>query len=455
YMRTDSLRVADAARGAARSLITERYGEGYVPRTPRVWRAGKGAQDAHEAIGPSDVTILPQAVRSALTPDQYRLYRLIWERFVASQMSSAVYDTVTCECVCEGHVFRASAYNVRFSGFLSAFEHPEEDPPAVDGVRVSHFASFAEGEQMRLSDLSAARHFTEPPPRYNDASLIKMLEESGIGRPSTYTSILSTIVSARSYVKREGKSLVPTRLGEVTTALMKEHFPDVVDVRFTADMETKLDVIEHGDLTPTKVLGDFYTIFEKELKAAETEADSAKIELPPEESEYECEKCGAKMVYKAGRYGRFLACPNYPTCRNTKAVDKNGVPVNREESRPEPAGFTCELCGADMLIRRGRYGQFYACSNYPTCRNTKQKINDTGVTCPLCGGKIVTKYSRSHRLFYSCENYPACTFSSWDEPLAENCPVCGDRLLYKKSKKLVYCRSDSCDYTREEEPKAD
>jgi len=435
---------------AEMNYIGEHFGESYVPKTPRVYRAGKGSQDAHEAIRPSDINISPAQVKEVLTADQYKLYKLIWERFTASQMASAVYDTMTVECTAAGHVFRASAYSIRFRGFLAASDTAGDDAPAEGDVCVRTIPVLTEGEELTLLDVARDCHFTEPPPRYNDASLIKMFEETGIGRPSTYSTIITTIL-ARDYVRRDGRSLVPTQLGCITTEMMKEYFPDIVDVKFTAHMEDSLDNIEHGGSTCAEVLGDFYTMFDKELKNAEEKTDKEKIEVPAEESEYVCEKCGSKMVYKTGRYGRFLACPNYPACRNTKAVDKNGVPVKREETQPELAGFKCELCGADMLVRHGRYGTFYACSNYPTCRFTKQKTNEIGVACPDCGAKIITKFSRAHKLFYSCERYPECGFSSWDLPLAEKCPLCGDCLLYKKSKKQVYCRNKDCTYTREEE----
>ena len=450
YMRTDSLRIAESAKQAALKLIGEQFGEAYVPRTPRTYRSGKGAQDAHEAIRPADVRLTPKMVAGALTPDQYKLYKLIWERFVSSQMSSAVYDTVTAEFTAQGHVFRTSGYGVRFRGFMAAYENPVEESPEDESVRMSRLPTLKVGDQMVLEHIHQSQNFTEPPPRYNDASLIKMLEENGIGRPSTYATIITTIIS-QSYVKREGKVLVPTELGEITTALMKKSFPDIVDVKFTAQMESDLDNIEHGEMTCSEVLGEFYEMFERELEAATENIENSRVELPPEVSEYPCEKCGSMMIYKTGRYGRFLACPNYPTCRTTKAVDKNGVPVKKEESTPQQAGFKCELCGAEMLVRQGRFGVFFACSNYPKCRFTKQKVNETGVTCPDCGGKVITKFSRGHRLFYGCENYPTCQFSSWDMPLSENCPTCGDRLLYKKTKKLVYCRSKDCDYQREEE----
>ena len=451
YMRTDSLRVAEGAQTAALALIAKRYGESYVPKTPRVYRAAKGAQDAHEAIRPADVNLTPDMLQNVLTSDQYKLYKLIWERFIASQMVSAVYDTMTAEFTCAGHNFRATGYSVRFKGFMAAVEVTSEEESVDEAIRMSAFPALKEGDTLTPIDVRKNQNFTESPPRFNDASLIKMLEENGIGRPSTYATIITTIIS-QSYVKREGKALLPTSLGEITTRLMKDCFADIVDVRFTAQMEDNLDDIEHGGTTCAEVLGEFYTMFERELEGANQDIDKNRVELPPEESIYPCEKCGKMMVYKTGRFGRFLACPSYPTCRNTKAVDKNGVPVKKEEVKPEPAGFTCELCGGKMLVRHGRFGVFYACANYPTCRNTKQKVNEIGVTCPDCGGKVITKFSRGHRLFYGCEKYPDCQFSSWDLPLSEQCPDCGDRLFYKKAKKLVYCRNDkTCHYQREEE----
>lgn len=449
YMRTDSLRIAKSAQDATLALIAQKYGDAYVPRTPRVYRSKASAQDAHEAIRPSNVNILPADVQHLLSSDQYRLYKLIWERFVASQMASAVCDIVTAELAAAEHIFRASAYSVRFRGYMAASEYEAEEGLA-EGEVYSRLPVLKEGDRPQIDSIGKAQHFTEPPPRYNDATLIKMLEESGIGRPSTYTAIITTIIS-RNYVRREGKALAPTQLGEVTTAIMKESFPDIVDINFTAQMETDLDNIEQGETTCSSVLGDFYQMFNEELQKANDSANNKKVEVPAEVSEYVCDKCGANLVYKSGRYGRFLACPNYPTCKNTKAVDKNGAPIEREKEEPESAGFACELCGADMLVRRGKFGVFYACSNYPKCRFTKQKTNEIGVACPDCGAKIITKFSRSRKMFYSCERYPDCQFSNWDLPLTEKCPDCGDMLLYKKSKKQVYCRAESCNYQREEE----
>jgi DNA topoisomerase-1 len=300
--------------------------------------------------------------------------------------------------------------------------------------------------------LNSQKHFTEPPARYNDGSLINVFKESGIGRPSTYATIISTIIS-RSYVKREGKNLVPTPLGEITTDLMMEHFPEIVDYEFTSQMEEKLDGIEQGGSSIADVLGDFYERFANELEKAESTATKTEVQVPAEESDVLCDKCGSRMIYKNGRFGKFLACPNYPTCRNTKALGKDGKPLEPKVEPAPIADFVCELCGGSVVERQGRYGTFYACSNYPSCRFTKQKTTDTGIACPDCGARVIVKHGRGGRVFYSCEKYPECQFSSWDLPLEEKCPDCGELLFYRKSRKLIFCRNKKggCEYKREQE----
>ena len=449
YMRTDSLRISQSAQEAALSLIGQMYGEAYLPKTPRVFKTKAGAQDAHEAIRPANVTLLPSAIKKHLSSDQYRLYKLIWERFVASQMAPAVYNTVSMDFENNGYIYKTNGYNLVFRGYTAVYDNG----PVEDGEDEQSFARLpviAEGETLKARDLSADQHYTEPPMRYTEASLIKFLEENGIGRPSTYTTIITTIID-RGYVKREGKSLMPTPLGEVTNKLMLQCFPDIVNYEFTASMETKLDEIEEGKLDMTSVLADFYKDFSVDLEKAASTVSRADIAIPAEVSEYPCEKCGSMMVYKNGRFGRFLACPNYPECRNTMAIDKDGKPVKQEEKEPQKADFKCELCGGDVVIRNGRYGQFYACVNYPTCKFTKQKVNKIGVACPECGADIVAKKGKGRVLFYSCERYPECQFSSWDLPLAEKCPECGGMLMYRKSRKLVFCRNKSCGYKRAED----
>ena len=459
YMRTDSLRVSSVAQEAALSLIRDQFGSDYLPETARVYRSKANAQDAHEAIRPSDVSITPKSVRKILSSDQYRLYKLIWERFVASQMAPAVFDTVLIETECAGYVFRTSGYNLRFAGFLALSDGSDGTPDDEDEndtgtLSISQIPDLKGKEKLSLAELLPAQHFTEPPARYNDATLVKLFEETGIGRPSTYATIITTIIS-RSYVKREGKSLVPTPLGFVTTDLLEKNFPEIVDQDFTAQMEDQLDGIENGGTTIEGVLGAFYGSFSTELTKADSQVEKTEIEVPAEVSEYVCERCGAKMVYKNGRFGRFLACPNYPECKNTKAVDKDGKPIEREKTAPIVADFKCEVCGGDMIERQGKFGTFYACANYPKCRFTKQKVTEIDVPCPVCGSKIVVKFGRAGRKFYSCEKYPECGFSSWDLPLSEKCPDCGGPLFYRRSKNLVLCRNKDCGYKREEELKVD
>ena len=452
YMRTDSLRVAESASSAARQYISEKFGADYVPVKPNVYKSKANAQDAHEAIRPADVQLSPDLIKEKLTRDQYRLYRLIWERFVASQMMPAIYDTTNVEASCAGRVFRMGGYTIRFRGYTVIYDNHDKEEIEADGsLAAGKLPVMKEGDLLKAVDVTAERHETEPPARYTDASLIRYLEESGIGRPSTYTTIITTIIG-RDYVKRAGKSLVPTQLGEITTRLMKESFPEIVDDEFTAQLEEKLDNIEHGGMTMQSVLGDFYRGFEDSLEKAKNTVKPTNV--PTEESEVICEKCGSKMVYKSGRFGKFLACPNYPTCRNTIAVDKNGNPVEKKPAeQPQKADFQCELCGADMLIRHGRYGDFFACSNYPTCRYTKQIIREIGVACPKCNARIVVRHSRDRKVFYSCVRYPECDYSTWDMPVNDKCPSCGGMLVYKKGKKCLLCTSERCGYSREAEMK--
>ncbi len=450
YMRTDSLRISSTAQESALALVEEQYGKEYLPVTPRVYRAKANAQDAHEAIRPSNVAILPKMIKKMLSPDQYKLYKLIWERFVASQMAAAIWQTNTIELQCGEHAFRATGYTLKFPGYTAVCgaedaAHSDEDEQAVNGA----LPHVSEKETLQPMSIDPQQHFTEPPSHYNEASLIKFLEENGIGRPSTYTPIITTII-ARSYVKRNGKSLVSTPLGEVTTRLMKESFPDIVDYEFTASMEEKLDSIENGTTTVTEVLSDFYSEFSVFLEKAMNTVSPESVEVPVEESDVTCELCGSKMVYKNGRFGRFLACPRYPACRNTKAVDKKGRPVAKTASDLEVADFKCELCGGDMVLRTGRYGSFYACVNYPACRYTKQKVQDIGVPCPTCGARIVAKHGRGRMNFYSCERYPECQFSSWDMPTVEKCPQCGKMLYFRKNRQLLLCHDKKCGYKRDE-----
>ncbi len=440
YMRTDSLRISKSAQAAVLDYIRAEIGESYLPRTPRVYKTKNGAQDAHEAIRPSNVNVLPKNIRKYLTPDQFRLYKLIWDRFVASQMASAVLNTVTITFECEGKTFRSSGYTVKFAGYTTVLGN---DDSAEDG-EMKKLPTLEEGESVAITAFRKNHHLTEAPPRYTEASLIRFLEENGIGRPSTYAPIIASIM--KSYVKHDGKALVPTPIGEVTTRIIVENFPDIVDYAFTADMENKLDAIESGEKPIVDVLSEIYGEFEKALASADKTVSHVEIEVPPEVSEYPCERCGSMMVYKNGKFGKFLACPNYPKCHFTKAIDKNGKPVEKVAEAPILADFKCEKCGGDVVIRNGKYGVFYACSNYPKCDFTRQKTTPIGVKCPDCGAEIISKRGRG-RIFYSCEKYPECQFSSWNLPTNEVCPDCGKMLLCHRAKKTtLVCSDKACGY---------
>ena len=443
YMRTDSLRVAAEAQSAALEYIAENYGRDYCPEKPRVYRTKANAQDAHEAIRPSKVALDPEKIKKMLTPDQYKLYKLIWRRFLASQMSSAVLSTVNAEFACESHIFKSSGYTVKFRGYMALYE---ETSDTADTEREVVLPPVDKDAELNARDIIPEQHFTEPPSRYTEASLIKFLEEKGIGRPSTYTPIITIIIS-RGYVKRDGKSLRPTDLGEIITRLMNKSFPDIVDYRFTASMENQLDEIENGNATMLDMLSKFYEGFSRELEEAEKTVSKETYEAPAEETDIICEKCGSRMIVKNGRYGRFAACPNYPECKNTKQLNKSGTA--EAEKEPEIAPFKCEFCGSDVVVRQGRYGAFYACSRYPECKFTKQKVKSLGVSCPKCGRDIVTKYGRNKTVFYSCSGYPECDFSSWDLPTNEKCPQCGEMLYQKKGRALLVCKKEGCGYKRE------
>lgn len=449
YMRTDSLRISDVAKEAAAAYIEENFGAECLPSGRRTYESNAAAQDAHEAIRPSNVAISPKKIRKMISSDQYKLYRLIWERFVASQMQNAVLDTVNVEIENNGYIFKAAGYVIKSKGYLNLYNEYQSDD-GDDEVNLSRLPAINENDVLRLDRIASEQHFTEPPARYTEASLIKFFKENGIGRPSTYAPIIS-IITSRQYVKRDGKSFVATPLGEITTNFMKEHFPEIIDYDFTAAMESRLDSIANKENTIEGVISDFYKSFSRELELAEKETKGkAKVAIPQEQSNVVCDKCGALMIYKEGRFGKFLACPNFPECRNTKAIDKNGNVAPKEEVKHELAGFKCEVCGGDMVIREGKYGSFYACINYPSCKFTKQKIVEIGVDCPRCASKLIARHGKGKMVFYSCEKYPECDFSSWDMPLAEKCLDCGEMLYYRKSRATVMCKNTSCGYKREE-----
>ena len=395
YMRTDSLRISDEAKKAAADYILSAYGESYLPPTPRVYKTKKNAQDAHEAIRPSMPELTPEQVKSSLTTDQYKLYRLIWERFIASQMADALMDTVSVDIDADNCLFKASGSTMKFDGFTVLYEETRDNKGDKDKSENKNLPELHEGDALKLRALDGNQHFTQPPTRYSEASLIKAMEEYGIGRPSTYAPTITTI-TARNYVEREGKQLKPTVLGEVVTQLMKELFKNIVDVKFTAKMESDLDDVERGEKNWVQSLEQFYGDFSQTLKTAEEKMEGKRVKIPDEETDEVCEVCGKKMVIKIGRFGRFLACSGFPECTNTRKIVQE----------------------------------------MPGC-------------CPLCGGKMVLKKSKRGRSFYGCSNFPECNFMTWNIPVAEQCPQCGSTLFQKggKSGKLI-CEKPGCGFEK-------
>jgi len=470
YMRTDSLRISNEARDGAKEYILDKYGEKFYPETPKEYKTKKNAQDAHEAIRPSHMgkEFEPEAIKQSLTADQFKIYKLIWDRFLASQMQSAVLDTVNADIsdTKNGYVFKASGYTVKFPGFLTIYEETTDetdkkedkdsfenfDNPGNTGEKESKLPELKEGEKVALNKLTPSQHFTQPPFRYTEASLIKALEEQGIGRPSTYTPTLTTIIQ-RDYVEREGKSLKPTPLGEVTTHVMKDNFQDIVNYGFTAKMEEDFDEVEEGKVNYISVLDKFYAGFKDSLEKAEINIGKEEIVVPDTEIDYKCENCGKNLIVKNGRFGKFAACPNYPECKFTMPLDRNGNIIKKEEqAEVQKTDIKCELCGSEMVIRKGRYGSFYACSNYPKCKNTKPvNVETVNANCPLCGGKLLKKYGKKKMCFYSCEKYPECKFSVWDMPVEKKCPKCGGLMLQKKGKDIIYCYNKECGYQEKSE----
>ena len=450
YMRTDSLRISNEAQSSAKEFILSKFGAEYYPSATRIYKSKNNAQDAHEAIRPSKITLEPAKIKKYLTNDQYKLYKLIWDRFLASQMSSAQVDTVVVDFENNGYIFRSTGNTIKFAGYMAVYGDYENGDNAdiESGIfEKNKIPTLCKDEKLTSKTIDASQHFTEPPPRYDEASLIKFLEEKGIGRPSTYTPIITVIIS-RGYVAREGRFLKPTPLGEVTTKVMNEHFPEIVDYQFTANMEDNLDIIANGEVTMSDVLGEFYVGFEKSLAKANDLLGNKEIEVPVEETDIICELCGSKMVIKNGKFGKFAACPNYPTCKNTKTLTDDGKETVTKKD--VTVDFKCEVCGADMVVRQGKFGDFYACSNYPKCKFTKAKDTKVDLDCPICGAEIVTKFTKSKKQFYSCSAFPKCKFSTWDIPTDEKCPVCGTMMLKKKNKEYSYCANTKCGYKTEE-----
>ena len=445
YMRTDSLRISTDAANAAQKYIVGKYGAEYYPSRRRIFKTSGAAQDAHEAIRPSSMEFEPDRIKKYLSNDQYKLYKLIWDRFLASQMKNAEFDTMNADIACGEYIFKASEYSVKFKGYLLVYE----DADALeDSEKLAKVCELEEGQELLLDSVSGEKNFTSPPPHFNEGSLTKFLEEKGIGRPSTYASTISTIID-RGYVVRDKKTLRSTPLGEATVELMKKNFPKIVDYKFTANMETYIDKIAAGEDTFEAVMIDFYGDFAKTLEKAQAKIAENKVELPVEESDIICDKCGKRMIIKSGRFGKFAACPGYPECKNTKPLAKDGTSAAPEKEEPEKTDIKCPECGGEVVIRKSRYGKFYACLAFPKCKYTKAIKEEIGVKCPKCGGELVRSFGRNKSVFYNCDNYPKCDFSVWDLPTGEKCPECGALMLEKKSKKLHYCMNEACGYKEE------
>lgn len=393
YMRTDSTRISEEALKDVREYVEGRWGQKYIPNKPRYFKSKSNAQDGHEAIRPTMINLDPDKVKDSLTPDQYKLYKLVWARFAASQMSECILSTKKADIEANSYIFKTSGYTVEFDGFTVLYEENKDD-----NSESKLLPELEKGMVLKLKDLIKEQHFTQSPPRFTEASLIKALEEDGIGRPSTYAATISTILT-RGYVVKEKKSLKPTELGEVITDLMKERFPNIVNIKFTAGMESELDTVEKGQIKWVNILEDFYGDFSKTLEQAQKDMEGVKLKLKEDETDIVCEKCGRQMVVKFGRYGKFIACPGYPECKNIKKF-----------------------------------------------------VNDTGSTCPKCGGKIIQRKTKKGIPFYGCDNYPDCDFTSWDEPSKEKCPNCKKTLFIKKGKqKRLYCKTEDCKYEKVEE----
>jgi DNA topoisomerase-1 len=445
YMRTDSVRIAAEAQQEARQWASERIGGEYLPEAPPVYKSRGSAQEAHEAIRPSDVRRDPRSVASSLTKDQLALYRLIWERFMASQLMPAVYDTVAADITAGNTVFRAQGQTMKFKGFTAVYvESREEEDAAADEDAESAVPPLEEGEVLTRLGLDPKQHFTQPPPRFTEASLIKALEELGIGRPSTYASILGTIINDRGYVHRERRTLFPSELGMAVTDKLMPFFGDIMDVTFTAQMEDHLDKVEEGELGWVETVKEFYEPFKRDLARAKKEMGSEKAGVPIGEA---CPEDGADLIERRGRFGKFIACSNYPDCRY-----KRNLPGN-ERAEDQPTDEICPTCARPMVIKHGRFGKFIACSGYPECKTTKPVT--LGIPCPECEkGQIAERRSRKGRTFFSCSAYPDCKFVLWQRPVAEPCPKCAAPFLTERvarGRRVQRCWREGCDFSREAE----
>ena len=444
YMRTDSTRVADEAVKAVRGHIKKEYGKDFLPAKPNVYGKRKQAQDAHEAIRPTYINLPPEKVKKHVTPQQLKLYTLIWNRFVASQMTPAKFDVETVDITAGKFTLRATAQKLKFEGYLKVYREGKEDDSNGNGNGVEALPDLTEGEALTLNELQPTQSFTKPPARYSEAMLVKRLEADGIGRPSTYASIISTIRD-RKYVELIEKRLRPTELGTTVNKILVENFPNIFNVEFTASMEKELDLVEEGTDDWVKVLGEFYGPFSSTLESLKGKEAEIKASMT-EKTDIPCEECDGHMVIKWGRNGRFLGCENYPTCRFTK-------PLPEEEAQSK-TDQKCEKCGSDMVIKTGRFGRFLACSAYPKCKNTKPVT--LGIKCPRpdCNGEITERQTKTKRTFYGCTKYPKCDFASWDKPVNTKCPACGHAYMLQKVTKAKgeYLQCPECKHQVREEP---
>ena len=472
YIRTDSTRVSPDAIAAAREFISEKFGSDYVPEKPNYYASKKSAQDAHEAIRPITLTRTPESLKDVLNKYHYKLYKLIYERFMASQMSEAKYNSVSVEVTAGDYGFKVNGKTPLFKGYTAVYS-AYVDESKEDDEQNTKLPEMNEGDVLSLIEHKYEQKFTKPPTRYTEASLVKLMEEKGIGRPATYVPTV-TLLGTRHYIEKDGKYLVPTKLGEEVTDMLVRYFPDIMDVKFTANMEEKLDDIEYGGKVWQNVVGEFYDGFEDKIAAAN--GDSFSLKAADEVSNVKCDKCGAFMVIRNGKFGKFLACPNYPKCKNTKPIEvltggeakpqtdgdsfslrpSSGSVAPEEQSTPEATGEVCEKCGRPMVLRKGRYGNFLACSGYPECKNirnltgTKSETDGDYGKCPKCGKplkKIVTRKAT----FYGCTGYPDCSFTSFEPVAEEKCPECGAYTVVKELKngKFIKCSNKDCGYKRE------
>lgn len=459
YMRTDSTRINDDALAEVREFISKNHGKDFLPAKPIKYKTKNAAQDAHEAIRPTNVELTPEKMASHLDKDMLKLYTLIWKRFVASQMSPAIYDQTTILISAGNYQLKAVGSIIRFQGFMSLYVEAGDESSTEKGEGKGGKESdkllpnLSAAAVLKLLNIDPGQHFTQPPPRYTEASLVKALEDNGVGRPSTYATILSTIQD-KEYARLEQRKFFPTELGILINGLLLEHFPDIMDIEFTAGMEQNLDKIEEGKVAWLKILQDFYGPFDKALQLAKKEMKSVKRSITP--TDIPCQSCAGKMVIRWGKNGEFLACENYPDCRQTmdfkRDTDGKIIPIAREE--PQATEEVCEKCGKPMVYKKGKFGQFLACSGYPDCKNIRAE--GTGVKCPMekCGGELVKKISKKGKVFYACNNYPKCTFALWDKPVNQSCPDCGAPFLVEKATKesgiRLQCADKKCGFVKED-----